>query len=374
MTAAPPPDPAARERLEALLDPGSLFELDAAVRLAGDGVAAGVGTIDRRDVAVCALGPGATGEAAAAKVAKVHDVALRSRIPIVAIDGRDRATADEDLAGLAGWTDVLARQARASGVIPQVGVVLGGGSARLADFVVGIGEAGVADAAAADEAGCWAAVRRLLSYLPSHSGEAPPFHVAGDAADRAEPELQALAGRGVVDARWALTRLLDDGCLLELRAGVASNVLIGLGRLGGHAVGVVANRTAALDGAIDAAAATKAARFVRTCAAFNVPLVTLVDTPGLAGGESGAELAAAYARAAAPKLTVLTGRAGGEAYGVMAPRQLGADLVLAWPTAEVGGSDVYTAAERGFVDDVIEPRETRRALVHGLALCRRRMV
>jgi acetyl-CoA carboxylase carboxyltransferase component len=177
------------------------------------------------------------------------------------------------------------------------------------------------------------------------------------------------AGR---DVREVVTRLLDGGRFLELQPHLARNLVVGLGRLGGSVAGIVANQPAWLEGAIDGDAAGKAASFVHLCDTFNVPLVSLVDTPGSVPGPApGAALLRAYAEASVPRLTVITGRVTGDAYCLMSPRQLDGDLNLAWPAAEVvtPGAGPYAAAERGHVDDVIEPRETRRALVRGLELC-----
>jgi acetyl-CoA carboxylase carboxyltransferase component len=239
---------------------------------------------------------------------------------------------------------------------------------------------GAAHLVAEDEAECWRAVRAVLSHLPSHSGEAPPFQPAADPSDRGDAALQTLvpeSADGQYDMREVVTRLLDDGRFLEVQPFFAQNVLVGFGRLGGHVAGVVANQPRVLAGALDAAASGKAARFVRLCDAFNVPLVSLVDTPGSpAGTAHGVALLRAYAEATVPKLAVITRRAVGDAYATMSPKQLGADLNLAWPSAEIGDAVAgpYAAAERGHVDAVIEPRETRRALVRSLELCVHRTV
>jgi propionyl-CoA carboxylase beta chain len=388
------PQASARSRIEALLDAGSFVELDglAGARDPGARAVVGLGTIDGRDVALYALvagSGGSLGEATAAKIVKIQELALRSRIPIAALDDSGPRTY-EGLTALAGHADICRRHVRASGVVPQLSVVLGPGTGAaahtpaLSDFVVaasGTGAWGAPEAAhflVEDEAACWRTLRALLSHLPSHSGEAPPFLPTADPPDRADPALQALAARGAGrhrDAREVVARVLDEGRFLEVQPSFAENVLVGFGRLGGHVAGVVANQPAVRAGAIDAAASGKAARFVRFCDAFNVPLVSLVDTPGSAAGAAhGVALLRAYARATVPRLTVITGRATGDAYGLMSPRQLGADLSLAWPSAEIAeaGSGPYAAAERGYVDDVIEPRETRRALVRGLELCLRR--
>jgi propionyl-CoA carboxylase beta chain len=382
VTDAPPPKlrTASGGAIEGLLDPGSFFELDGATAARPhDGVVAGVGTVDGRDVAVWALDGGtAFGEAAAAKVVKLQELALRTRIPIVGVDGPGGP--GPGIAALGGAAEVLERAVRSSGRVPQLGVWLAGEpgwEAALCDFVFGRGAG--AHFPATDEAGCWLAVRRLLSYLPAHCGETPPFVPTDDPIDRADAELQAMAG-GRRDGREAAVRVLDDRQLLELRPREAAGMLAGFGRLGGHTVGVVANVG---PGAIDGEGATRAARFVRFCDAFNVPLVTLVDTPGFAPDVPAAErarLAYAYAEATVPKLAVVTGAAGGGAYAAMSPKQAGVDLNLAWPGASIsaGGPeaafDVYLAAERGYVDEVIEPRETRRALVRGLEPCLRKTV
>jgi propionyl-CoA carboxylase beta chain len=228
---------------------------------------------------------------------------------------------------------------------------------------------GLAHLVADDEAGCWRMVRALLSYLPSHSGETPPFRPTADPADRADAELQTLAP----DPFEVAVRVLDEGRFLEIQPSAARDVLVGFGRLAGHAVGVLANRPGPgpEPEPEDVEAATKAARFVRLCDRFNVPLVSLVDSPGgsVAGG---AGLIQACAEATVPRLTVITRRARGGAYVLAASRQMGADLCLAWPSAEIAAADAYGAAERGYVDAVIEPRDTRRLLVRGLELCLRR--
>ncbi len=380
----------ARERLVALLDPDSFVELDAA---AGAGVVVGFGTVDGRDAAVYATETAASGdsggEVAAAKIVKVQDLALRNRIPIVGIHGSGGARADQGISALAGGTDVLSRGVRSSGVIPQVSVIVeprgdAGALPSIADAVFvltgAVSPPGLAHFTAGDEAECWAGVRRLLSHLPASSAERPPARPARDAPDRAEAELQRLAcveHLGPYDVREVAAGLLDGGELVEFQSFLAGNVVIGLGRMGGQVVGLVANQPAVLSGAIDADAAVKAARFVRFCDAFNVPLVTLVDTPGFLPGPSddgaflrhGAKLVYAYAEATVPKLTVVIGGDSGDAYRAMSPRQLGADLNLAWPTAQIAAGGPFVAAERGYVDDVIEPRNTRARLIRGLLLC-----
>jgi propionyl-CoA carboxylase beta chain len=365
--AAPPPGP--RARIEALLDAGSFAELDRFETGPGGGAVVGVGTIDRRDVALYAMDLAALSDVAAMKVVKVQELALRSRIPLIGLHDPAGSALPEGLAPLAAFADVVERHVRASGAIPQLSLVAdpalatGVHPAALTDFVLDL-------AAGAD-------VRALLSYLPSHSGEAPPFLPTSDPVDRGDAELQTIVpdGRRPYDMRDVVARLLDDRGFLEVHASSGGSVLTGLGRLGGHPVGVVANQPAVEGGAIDGAAAARAARFVRFCDAFNVPLLTVVDTPGpVAPGRDHARLLYAYGEATVPKLAVIAGRAAGDGYLLMSPRQLGADLSLAWPWAAVGAEDPYAAAERGVVDDVVEPRETRRALVRGLELCLRKTV
>ncbi|MBO0703927.1 MAG: methylmalonyl-CoA carboxyltransferase [Candidatus Dormibacteraeota bacterium] len=432
--------PAVRARLAALLDEGSFVELDMfatsragdfgmdEVRVAGDGAIAGFGTIDGREVAVYAIDvsvlDGAIGEVTAEKIAKLQDLALRSRIPLVAIDDAAGPRFAEGLPALAGRTKLLAQKARASGVIPQLSVRTASSSstadatpAALADltFQVGGDPGGGPHFRFPDEAACWGGVRQVLAYLPSNSAESPPSVPPADGAERSQLELQELIPEGAgaaYDVRDVIGRVLDAGTFLEARAAEAENVVVGLGRLGGHPVGVVANQPLVRDGALDGPAALKAGRFVRTCDAFNLPVVAFVDSPEPAGDASGApELAAlpaAYGEATVPKLTVVLRRWYGEAYSLFGAKELGADLNLAWPFAEIavaapeaaidvlyrtelseGGGErrasfageyrasvasPYVIAERGHIDDVIEPRETRRELVRGLELCRRKQV
>jgi propionyl-CoA carboxylase beta chain len=429
--------PAVRARLAALLDEGSFVELDMfatsraadfgmdEVRVAGDGAVAGFGTIDGREVAVYAIDgsvlEGAIGEVTAEKIAKLQDLALRSRIPLVAIDDATGPRLAEGLAALAGRTELLARTVRASGVIPQLSVLTGGSATSSAlapavadlTFEVGDGAGAGPHFRFPDEAACWAGVRQVLSYLPSNSAEPPPSVPPADDVERADPELQELVPEGgAYDVRDVIARVLDAGTFLEARPSEAQHVVVGLGRLGGHPVGVVANQPLVRDGVLDGPAALKAGRFVRTCDAFNLPVVAFVDSPGPAGEELGpqelAALLSAYADATVPKLTVVMRRWYGGAYSLLGAKELGADLNLAWPLAEIavaapeaavdvlyesqlseGGGErraslvgeyrasvanPYVVAERGHIDDVIEPRETRRELVRGLELCRRKQV
>jgi propionyl-CoA carboxylase beta chain len=367
-SAARPTLPSPRERIEALLDAGSFAELDRLDAGPGAGAVVGVGAIDGRDVALYAMDVAGLTDVAAMKVVKVQELALRSRIPLVGLHERDAGALPGELPALAGLADVLDRHVRASGVIPQVSLVAGRPPegihpAALTDFVL-------------DLAGA-AGVRALLSYLPAHRGEGPPFVPTSDPASRSDPEMQAIvaAGKRPTDVGEVVARLLDDRRFLEVHAGSGPGLLTGFGRLGGRTVGVVANQPAVGDGAIDGASAARAARFIRFCDAFGVALLTVVDTSGpISPGRDHARLLFAYAEATVPKLAVVVGRAVEGGYLLMAPRQLGTDLSLAWPTAAVGTGDPYAAAERGYVDDVVEPRDTRRALVRGLELCLRKTV
>ncbi|HEX6487639.1 MAG TPA: acyl-CoA carboxylase subunit beta [Candidatus Dormibacteraeota bacterium] len=465
--------PTARERIEMLLDTGTFQELDLYAqnrahgfgmeerRVAGDGVVIGFGTINSRPVAVYAydatvLG-GSLGEVTAEKIVKIQEIALRDRIPIIGINDSGGARIQEGVVALAGYANIFFRNVRASGVIPQISVIAGpatGGavySPALTDFIfvvaghgymfitgpevirvttgeqvtfdeLGGGEvhntrSGVAHFLSKGEKECAEDVRRLLSYLPSSSLEGPPYRPPKDDPERADNALQTVVPESPnlpYDMRDVVTRVFDDGEFLEVQPFFARNIIVGFARLDGHVVGVVGNQPKVLAGAIDIDASVKAARFIRFCDAFGIPLVSFVDVPGYLPGTAqehggiirhGAKLLYAYAEATVPKLTVITRKDYGGAYCVMSSKQLGADLNLAWPTAEIAVmgpeaavniiyrrelaasstpderrkelvadyterfANPYVAAERGYVDDVIEPRETRRALVRGLHLC-----
>ncbi|HUZ88818.1 MAG TPA: acyl-CoA carboxylase subunit beta [Candidatus Acidoferrales bacterium] len=465
--------PEARERLENLLDRGSFTEIDMFAtgrasglgmeerRVAGDGVVVGFGTIHGREVAVYAYDPsvlgGSLGEVTAEKIVKIQDLALRNRIPIIGINDSGGARIQEGVVALAGYADIFYRNVRSSGVIPQLSVIAGpctGGavySPAITDFVfivanqgymfitgpevvkvttgeevtfdeLGGGEvhnsrSGVAHFLSSSEADCWEGLRRLLSYLPQNNTERPPYVATDDDPHRADPELQTLVPDSPhlpYDMREVITRLMDEGQFLEVQPFFAPNIVIGLGRMGGHVVGLVGNQPKVLAGAVDIRASVKSARFIRFCDAFGIPIISLVDVPGYLPGTAqehegiirhGAKLLYAYAEASVPKLTVIIRKDYGGAYCVMAPKQMGADLNLAWPSAEIAvmGSEAavnivyrrelaassdpaarraelvreytarfanpYVAAERGYVDSIIEPRDTRRELIRGLQLC-----
>src|SRR5450759_2529641 len=447
----------ARDRVEMLLDDGSFVELDVFAahrahgfgmeerRIAGDGVVAGFGEIDRRPVAVYAYDAtvfgGSLGEVTAEKIVKVQELALRNRVPIIGINDSGGARIQEGVVALAGYADIFLRNVRSSGVIPQLSVIAGQGYI----FITGpevirvvTGESvsfdelgggdvhnatsGVAHFLPQTEEDCAAGVRKLLSYLPSSNGEAPPFIPTSDDLELADPELQTIVPESPnkpYDMRELVSRVLDNREFFEVQPFFAPNIIVGLGRLGGHVVGIVGNQPKVLAGAIDINASVKAARFIRFCDAFGIPIISFVDVPGYLPGRDqehggiirhGAKLLYAYAEATVPKLTVITRKDYGGAYCVMSPKQMGADLNLAWPTAEIavmgpeaavniiyrrdlaGAKDPaarrkelvaeytakfanpYVAAERGYIDDVIEPSQTRRELVRGLQLCLRKTV
>jgi len=460
----------ARERLEALLDPGSFFELDAFVthratefgmdrnRPPGDGVVTGYGRIDGRLVYVFAqdftvLG-GSVGEAHGRKICKVLDLALENGAPVIGLNDSGGARIQEGVDALAAYGEIFYRNTLASGVIPQISVIMGpcaGGavySPAITDFILmiegtaqmfitgpdviravtheeisaeALGGAevhhrvsGVAHFVAAEDAEGLALVRRLLSYLPSNNAEDPPYVPPTDPVDRSDEELDHLVPPDPAlgyDMRQVIARVFDDGELLEVQAGFAPNLIVGLARLGGYVVGVVAQQPLVLAGVLDIDAADKGARFIRFCDAFNIPLVTFADTPGFLPGVAqehggiirhGAKMLFAYAEATVPKLSVITRKAYGGAYIVMSSKHLRGDVCLAWPTAEIavmgpeGAVNVvfrreleqagdaaeartrlvqtyrdafanpYIAAARGYLDGVVRPAQTRPVLIQAL--------
>ena len=388
---------AARQRLEALLDPGSFVERFSFTGAPGPGAGldegaeavVGVGTVDGRDVAVHAVGPlppgGSLGEQGAAKVAWALELALRSRIPIVGLADWRGARPAEDLAALARWADVLRLHVRASGVVPQVALVFGRGpgasyAAELSDFVIAV-DAGAEDGPecgahflAADEGVARSCLRLLLSHLPGCSGETPLRQPYVPDPEGREPEalpLASLPPGQPYDMCEVAAGLVDGGELLWIRPLPGPGLLAGFGRLDGHPVGVVASQPMLCAGTIDAGAASKAARFVRFCDAFNLPVLSLIDTAGVAAdapAQQAAQLVYAYAEATVPRLAVVTGAVRGSGYLLMSPRVAGADLSLAWPAVKVAAAGPEPAAERGLVDAVVEPRETRRELIRVLRL------
>ena len=462
----------ARERLDVLLDEGSFVETDAlAVHRAsgfglddlhypGDGVITGHGTIDGRRVCVFSqdftvLG-GSLGEVFAEKIVKVMDLAVRMGVPLIGLNDSGGARIQEGVVSLGGYGDIFFRNVRASGVIPQISAILGpcaGGavySPAMTDFVLMVrdtshmfvtgpnvirtvtGEdvtmeelggamthasrSGVAHFASPDEHACLEDIAQLLSFLPSNNLEEAPRVEPTDDAERHSPMLDTFMPDGSnvpYDVRDIIAEIFDDAEFLEVAAEHAPNIVIGFARLDGRSVGVVANQPQHMAGVLDIDSSAKAARFVRTCDAFNIPIVTLVDVPGFLPGTSqefngiirhGAKLLYAYAEATVPKLTVILRKAYGGAYDVMGSKHIGADLNLAWPTAEIAVmgargavsilhrreldtaedpaamqaefeeryakelANPWRAAERGYVDEVILPSETRPRLIRWLRL------
>jgi propionyl-CoA carboxylase beta chain len=462
----------ARERIELLVDPGSFEETDALVvhrcldfgmdeqRIPGDGVITGFARIDGRAVALFAqdftVFGGSLSETYAAKICKIMDQALKVGCPVIGLNDSGGARIQEGAASLAGYADIFLRNTLSSGVVPQISAIMGpcaGGavySPAITDFTVMVKnrsymfitgpevirtvtheevtkeelggalahatKSGVCHFAAEDDAHALALMRRLLSYLPQNNHDDPPRRVSNDPPDRREESLNSLVPENPnrpYDIKRAVRGIVDDGEFLEVHEHFANNIVVGFARLDGRSVGIVANQPAVLAGVLDIDASRKAARFVRFCDAFNIPLITFEDVPGFLPGVSqehggiithGAKLLYAFAEATVPKLTIITRKAYGGAYCVMASKHLRTDLNLAWPTAEIavmgadaaveilyrkelsGASDAarakkqkadeyrerfanpYVAAERGYVDAVIEPADTRRRLIAGLRL------
>jgi len=462
----------ARERLELLMDRGSFQETDPFAvhrshdfgmernRPAGDGVVTGYGTIDGRKLFVASqdfsVFGGSLGEVHAEKICKVLDLAVSTGAPFVSINDSGGARIQEGAASLAGYGYIFDRNVRASGVIPQISVILGpcaGGavySPAVTDFTFMVREtshmfitgpdvikavtgeevsfeelggamthasrSGVASFISQDEEECLATVRHLLSFLPSNNLEDPPSYAAVDDPERRDEGLTHLipdSAREPYDMHEVVRRVVDDGEFFEVFPFWAMNIVIGFARLDGRTVGVVANQPKVLAGTLDIESSEKASRFVRFCDAFNVPILTFVDVPGFLPGTAqeyggiirhGAKLLFAFAESSVPRMTVITRKAYGGAYLVMNSKHLRADVSFAWPTAEIAvmGPDAavnivnrkeiekaedpgarraeliaeyqrkfanpYVAAERGFVDDVIEPAETRARLIKALRM------
>ena len=460
----------ARERVELLLDDGSFVETDAfAVHRAkgfgledkhilGDAVITGHGTIDGRRVAIfsqdfTAFG-GSLGEVFAEKVVKIMDLAAKMGVPVIGLNDSGGARIQEGVVSLGGYGEIFLRNVRSSGVIPQISAIMGpcaGGavySPAITDFVFMVkdtshmfitgpnviktvtgedvtmeqlggamthaAKSGVAHFASEDEEACLEDIKYLLSYLPSNNLERAPIVPAADDPARLIPELDTFIpdnSNVPYDMRDVIRHVVDDGEFFEVHQHYAENIVCGFARLDGVAVGVVGNQPQFLAGVLDIDSSEKGARFVRTCDAFNIPIITFVDVPGFMPGTDqeyggiirhGAKLLYAYAEATVPKLTIITRKAYGGAYDVMGSKHLGADVNLAWPTAEIAvmgakgavsilyrrelaaaeDPDVlhaefeeqysqdlanpWRAAERGYVDAVIEPSRTRVELIRAL--------
>ncbi len=461
----------ARERLAVLLDEGSFEELDALVthrssyfglgeqKYLGDSVVTGYGKVDGRLVYVFAqdftVFGGSLSEAAGEKIVKVQNLALKNGAPIIGLNDGGGARIQEGVESLRGYGEIFTNNTIASGVVPQISVIMGptaGGavySPAITDFIfmtsaaqmyitgpdvvraatgeeithqqLGGGEvhatrSGVAQFLVEGEEACLQEVRRLLSFLPFNNMEDPPFVDGGDDPARAAPDLLDVVpaeSNRPYDVRDVIERLIDNADFLEVHAGWAQNIVVGFSRMDGHTVGIVANQPAYLAGVLDIDASRKAARFVRFCDAFNVPLLTLIDIPGFLPGTAqehggiithGAKLLYAYAEATVPKVAVALRKTYGGAYLVMSSKHLRGDINYAWPIAEAavigseGAVDIiqreevrsaadpvaerkrlvdsyneqfqnpYIAASRGFFDDVIDPRETRQKVIRAFEM------
>jgi acetyl-CoA carboxylase carboxyltransferase component len=462
----------ARERLDLLLDKGSFREADMFAthrtsdfgldqrKVLGDSVVTGWGTIEGRLVYVYSqdftVFGGSLGEVHAAKICKILDMALKNGAPVIGLNDSGGARIQEGVVSLGGYADIFLRNTLASGVIPQISAIMGpcaGGavySPALTDFIfmvrnssymfvtgpdvvksvtqedVSFEELGGADVHAStsgvchyvadSEADCLGLLRVLLSFLPQNNMEDPPFVLTQDDRLRTEAALDTMVPEDPskpYDMRDIIRLIVDDGDFFELHETYAQNVVVGFARLGGHSVGIVANQPAVLAGVLDINASDKAARFVRMCDSFNVPLVTFVDVPGFMPGTAqehggiirhGAKLLYAYCEATVPKITVVTRKAYGGAYDVMSSKHIRGDLNLAWPDAELAVmgpegavsiifrkelaeaedpdarkaelvaeyrgkfANPYIAASRGYLDAVIEPRHTRPRIINALEM------
>ncbi len=462
----------ARERLDVLLDEGSFTELDRFVTsrslgegeapIYGDGVVTGYGRIDGRLVYVFSqdftVFGGSLSEAHAGKICKVMDLAMRNGAPVIGLNDSGGARIQEGVVSLGGYADIFLRNTMASGVIPQISAILGpcaGGavySPAITDFIYMVRKtsymfvtgpnvvktvthedvtmeqlggadthastSGVAHFAHDSELESLHAIRQLFRFIPSNNVDDAPRGAGTDPATRRDEALIDLVPdhpNQPYDMRDILRRVVDDGDFYEVQPDYAANILVGFAHLGGQSVGIVANQPAVLAGVLDIDASLKAARFVRFCDCFNIPIITFEDVPGFLPGvaqehggiiKHGAKLLYAYCEATVPKLTVITRKAYGGAYDVMSSKHIRGDMNLAWPTAEIavmgakGAVDIlyrkdiasaddpaaamdarvaeytekfanpYNAAARGYVDDVIDPRDTRPRLIDALETLR----
>jgi len=462
----------ARERLDFMLDKGSFRELDVFVthrshdfglerqKIMGDGVVTGYGTVDGRLVYVFSqdftVFGGSLSEAHAEKICKIMDLAMKNGAPVVGLNDSGGARIQEGVVSLGGYAEVFLRNTLASGVIPQLSIVLGpcaGGavySPAITDFIIMVqdtsymfvtgpdvvktvtheevtfeelggamthaAKSGVAHFAAENEEHALVIAQKLLSFLPQNNMEDPPFRPPSDDPLRMDEALDTVVPENpnkAYDMKTVIRHIVDDGDFLEVHEHWAQNIIVGFARMGGHSVGIVAQQPAVLAGVLDIASSTKAARFVRLCDCFNVPIITLVDVPGFMPGtgqehggiiRNGAKLLYAYCEATVPKITVITRKAYGGAYDVMSSKHIRGDVNLAWPSAEIavmgpeGAINIlyrrelaaaedptalraqlvqeyreklanpYVAAGRGYIDDVIEPRETRPYLINALGM------
>jgi propionyl-CoA carboxylase beta chain len=460
----------ARERLEVLLDPGSFEEWDMFVehrstdfgmaeqKIPGDGVVTGYGTVNGRLVFVFSqdftVFGGSLSEPHAEKICKVMDQAMKVGAPVIGLNDSGGARIQEGVASLAGYADVFQRNVEASGVIPQVSLIMGpcaGGavySPAMTDFIFMVkdtsymfvtgpdvvktvthetvtqeelggavthtAKSGVADLAFENDVEALLQLRRFIDFLPASNREKPPVHQTADPADRDEPSLDTLIPANTnkpYDMKELIHKVVDEGDFFEIQPSFARNIIVGFARMEGSTVGIVANQPMVLAGCLDIDSARKAARFVRFCDCFNIPIITFVDVPGFLPGTAqefggiikhGAKLLFAFAEATVPKVTVITRKAYGGAYDVMSSKHLRGDANFAWPAAEIavmgpkGAVEIifrqdsgdpgkiearteeyrqkfanpFVAASRGFIDDVIMPHGTRRRICRSLAMLR----
>lgn len=462
----------ARERIEFFLDEGTFEELDKFVKhrsrdfgmdekhFAGDGVITGYGLVDGREVFVFAqdftVFGGSLSETHAEKICKVMDLALKTGSPIIGLNDSGGARIQEGVVSLGGYADIFLRNTLASGVVPQISCIMGpcaGGavySPAITDFILMVKKtsymfitgpeviktvtheevtkdelggamthnsvSGVAQFAADDDKDCLRMTRELLSFIPSNNMDDPPYVETDDSFERVEDSLNSVVPESAnqpYDIRDIVKKIVDDAYFFEVQEHFAQNIVVGFARIGGHSIGIVANQPAFLAGVLDIDASVKAARFVRFCDAFNIPLITFEDVPGFLPGVNqehngiirhGAKLLYAFAEATVPKITVITRKAYGGAYCVMASKHIRTDFNFAYPGAEIAvmGSEgavgilyrkefketndakklldekklefeekfanPYVAAERGFIDEVIEPKFTRPKLIRALNL------
>ncbi len=460
----------ARERIELLLDEGSFEEWDMFVEhrctdfdmggktVPGDGVVTGYGMVHGRAVFVFSqdftVFGGALSESHAEKICKIMDHAMRVGVPVIGINDSGGARIHEGVVSLAGYADVFQRNVLASGVVPQISIVMGPGaggavySPAMTDFIFMVKDtsymfvtgpdvvktvtheevtheelggsvthatrSGVADGVFENDVEALLMMRQFLNFLPLNNRQKPPVLAASDPAERVEWSLDTLvpdSPHKPYDIKELIHKILDDGEFFELKADYAKNIVTGFGRMQGSTVGVVANQPLVLAGCLDINSSDKGARFVRFCDAFNIPIVTFVDVPGFMPGTAqefggiirhGAKLLYAYAECTVPKVTVITRKAYGGAYDVMSSKHLRGDVNFAWPTAEIavmgpkGAVEIifrkdaadpaklaeraeeyrqkfanpFIAGHRGYIDDVILPRDTRTRICRSLAMLR----
>ncbi|PKK84058.1 MAG: methylmalonyl-CoA carboxyltransferase [candidate division Zixibacteria bacterium HGW-Zixibacteria-1] len=462
----------ARERLELLLDKNSFEEFDMFVthrshdfgleklKILGDGVVTGCGTIEGRKVFVFSqdftVFGGSMSLANSQKICKIMDMAMKVGAPVIGLNDSGGARIQEGVVSLGGYADIFLRNTLASGVVPQISVILGpcaGGavySPAITDFTLMVkktsymfvtgpnvvktvtheqvtseelggadthaSKSGVAHFACQNEADAIACLRKLLSYIPQNNLEDPPFVETADSFDRMDEALNTIVPDNPnksYDIKDVITRIMDDRQFFEVHADFAMNIVVGFARLGGHSIGIIANQPAVLAGCLDINSSMKAARFIRFCDAFNIPILTFEDVPGFLPGtdqehggiiKHGAKLLYAYCEATVPKVTVITRKAYGGAYDVMNSKHIRGDMNYAWPTAEIavmgpkGAVEIifkkeiaasknpeeaveqkteefrdkfanpFIAAGRGYLDDIIEPKTTRPRLIRAFEM------